>query len=507
MATKMKIREKVPYQRAALFDEESFTLTSSGRFGKEGCLDKKSLLKPREEAVAQLAELRTYIETMAEHFSRMVHSAWVMICHGMEDGEIKASLIEQYSVKARAANAAINQARTKMNSLSALKATQMEELESKISAYEELLEDQKKEHKEWHQSVNWHKPQKGDCQKNRDWKRKLNNMKNRLHGMKQKLANWKEAIENSSFSCCFGTKKLFKAQYHLKEAGFENHEEWKAAWRKARKKSYYLFGSSDETQGNQLCQLTPESKPGADWFSLLLRSGFKDDKTGYHIAVRIPYLKKELKDNLENRSVSYHFVLKDKGLYIQPVVTIQKKETYESCGMFGIDINDGFFSVTKSDSQGKFVSSEDVTYSNSGSKTVNATVMAQKLSEIFARAEKLHYGVAIETINLTKKKTKIQKRWERKYNRMISNFPYLRYMDNCEALSLKSGVPLYYVSPYWSSVLGDEKYSEKLGISRHQAAAYVIARRAQNYSEFYIPPKKGGSKTKKSEIKASKPCA
>lgn len=307
MATKMKIREKVPYQRAALFDEESFTLTSSGRFGKEGCLDKKSLLKPREEAVAQLAELRTYIETMAEHFSRMVHSAWVMICHGMEDGEIKASLIEQYSVKARAANAAINQARTKMNSLSALKATQMEELESKISAYEELLEDQKKEHKEWHQSVNWHKPQKGDCQKNRDWKRKLNNMKNRLHGMKQKLANWKEAIENSSFSCCFGTKKLFKAQYHLKEAGFENHEEWKAAWRKARKKSYYLFGSSDETQGNQLCQLTPESKPGADWFSLLLRSGFKDDKTGYHIAVRIPYLKKELKDNLENHSVSYHF--------------------------------------------------------------------------------------------------------------------------------------------------------------------------------------------------------
>ena len=38
-------------------------------------------------------------------------------------------------------------------------------------------------------------------------------------------------------------------------------------------------------------------------------------------------------------------------------------------------------------------------------------------------------------------------------------------------------------------------------------AAYVIARRAQNYSEFYIPPKKGGSKTKKSETKASKPCA
>lgn len=490
MAAKLKIREKVPYQKAALFDEDSLVLTCSGRFGKEGCLDKNSQLRPKEEAIEQLSKLRGYIEAMAEHFSRMVHSAWVMICHGMEDGKIKASLVKRYSVKARAANAAINQAHAKMNSLAALKETQVQELEAKINAYEDLFEDQKKEHKEWHKSVNWHKPQKGDCQKNRCWKRKLNNMKKRLHGMKQKLANWKEVIENSSFSCCFGTKKLFKAQYHLKEAGFENHEEWKAAWRKARKKSCYLLGSSDETQGNQLCQLTPESEPGSDWFRLLFRSGFKDDKTEYHIAVRIPYLKKELKDNLENRSVSYHFVLKDKGLYIQPVVTIQKKETYEPRGMLGIDINDGFFSVTESDGQGNFVSSQDTTYSNSGSKTVNATVMAQKLADIFTKAEKLRYGVAIETINLTKKKTKIQKRWERKYNRMISNFPYLRYMDICETLSLKSGVPLYYVSPYWSSVLGDEKYSEKLKISRHQAAAYVIARRAQNYSEFYIPSKK-----------------
>lgn len=510
MAKKKKVREKVPYQKSALFDEESLTLTSSGRFGKEGCLDKTSQLKPKEDAAVQVLELRTYIEKMAEQFSHMVHSAWVMIRRGMEDGEIKAALTAQYSVKSRVANAAIKQAHTKMNSLSALKETQALELESKINAYEKLLEDQKKEFQEWHQSVNWHKPQKGDCQRNKSWKRKINNMKNRLHAMKQKLENWQKAIENSSFSCCFGSKKLFKAQHHLKEAGFEDHEEWKTAWRKARTKSYFLLGSSDETQGNQLCQLT--SRPESDWFDLLLRSGFTDDETEYHIAVRIPYLKEELADNLESCSVSYHFVLKDKGLYIQPVVKIKKKENYEPHGMLGIDINDSFFSVTESDGQGNFVSSQDIPYSTEGSTAVNATVMAQKLSDIFTRAQLLHYGVAIETINLTKKKTKIQKSWEKKYNRMISNFPYLRYMDNCEALSIKSGVPLYYVSPYWSSVLGDEKYSEKLKISRHQAAAYVIARRAQNYSEYYVPPKKGkskakNSKVKKIEMKKSNPCS
>ena len=34
--TKKKIREKVPFQKALLFDENELELSTSGRFGKEG---------------------------------------------------------------------------------------------------------------------------------------------------------------------------------------------------------------------------------------------------------------------------------------------------------------------------------------------------------------------------------------------------------------------------------------------------------------------------------------
>lgn len=95
--------------------------------------------------------------------------------------------------------------------------------------------------------------------------------------------------------------------------------------------------------------------------------------------------------------------------------------------------------------------------------------MAQKLALIFTAARKNRYGVAIETINLSEKKTKIQKKWEKEYNRMISRFPYnsrfpyTRYMDNCESSSIRREVPLYYVSPYW----------EKRRIPKHSTSAVI----------------------------------
>lgn len=47
-------------------------------------------------------------------------------------------------------------------------------------------------------------------------------------------------------------------------------------------------------------------------------------------------------------------------------------------------------------------------------------------------------------------------------------------------------------------MLGKEKYSEALGISTHQAAAYVCARRAQGHDEIYEKPeKKQGAKPRR----------
>ncbi|MDV7402141.1 hypothetical protein RZS08_62540, partial [Arthrospira platensis SPKY1] len=52
---------------------------------------------------------------------------------------------------------------------------------------------------------------------------------------------------------CFGSRKLFRAQFELQANGLASHADWLAAWREARSNTFYLVGSKDETGGNQSC--------------------------------------------------------------------------------------------------------------------------------------------------------------------------------------------------------------------------------------------------------------
>lgn len=55
---------------------------------------------------------------------------------------------------------------------------------------------------------------------------------------------------------CFGSRKLFRAQFALARNVFGNHHEWLDAWRTARSSQFYLVGSRDEAGGNQSCTAT-----------------------------------------------------------------------------------------------------------------------------------------------------------------------------------------------------------------------------------------------------------
>ena len=470
--TKKKIQEKVPFQKALLFDENELELSTSGRFGKEGGCE-------------SLSELNQYLDDMAELYSAVLHSAWKMTEKQMSKTRIKSRLMASYPIKARVANSAISQAAGQFAAMSALIEAQQASLLAKIDSYQEKIDKQISDHKEWHSSISWHRPSEGDCEKNRRWKRKIIKMKNRLHNLKMKY----EKRQNEPVSCCYGSRKLFLKQYHLEENGYESHEDWKRDWQKARNSSFFQIGSTDETCGNQICQLSASSDP--EWFEMKLRSGYRDDKTDCRHKIRIPYQNERLARAIDHSSVSVRFVKKEnKGWYIQPSVTLEYEEMDEVKGMAGIDINDGFLSVAWMKEDGTPESVEDIQYQKSGRTEVNETVLKQVLSSVFRKAKSRNYGVAIEAISLTKKKDRLHTRWNKEYNSMLSNFPYTRYTDSCESLSYRRKVPLYYVDPCYSSVLGEKKYRKLYGISGHQSAACVIANRALGFSEFYVRPKK-----------------
>ena len=74
---------------------------------------------------------------------------------------------------------------------------------------------------------------------------------NKLLGLKSKiikivaLKKELQKLETSErLHVCFGSRKLFNAQYHLKENGYNSHGEWLADWQKKRGGRFYCIGKS-----------------------------------------------------------------------------------------------------------------------------------------------------------------------------------------------------------------------------------------------------------------------
>ena len=51
---------------------------------------------------------------------------------------------------------------------------------------------------------------------------------------------------------CFGSRKLFNAQYHLTENGYSSHSEWLADWKKKRGGRFFCVGKSVEGGGTMI---------------------------------------------------------------------------------------------------------------------------------------------------------------------------------------------------------------------------------------------------------------
>ena len=85
-----------------------------------------------------------------------------------------------------------------------------------------------------------------------------NQKKRRLVGLFQRLKAMKEDQAAGTVRICFGSRKLFRAQFALEANGYKDHSEWKADWLKSRSSQFFVLGSKDETEGNQSCQAKVE---------------------------------------------------------------------------------------------------------------------------------------------------------------------------------------------------------------------------------------------------------
>ena len=90
--------------------------------------------------------------------------------------------------------------------------------------------------------------------------------------------------------------------------------------------------------------------------------------------------------------------------------------------------------------------------------------------------------IVIERLDFRQKKAILEGQ-SRKYSRMLSSFSYGKVKAYFISRGYREGVEVHQVNPAFSSVIGRVKFMERYGLSVHQAAALVLARRLLGCSE------------------------
>ncbi|MFA5135272.1 MAG: hypothetical protein WC505_05840 [Patescibacteria group bacterium] len=320
----------------------------------------------------------------------------------------------------------------------------------------------------------------------------LHQKQRRLYNQRAKL----KTLESTKPKLCFGSKKLFLAQYNLKENGYKNHVEWKKVWRKTRSSTFVLVGSSGETQGNSIAQLV-EQQDGS--FTLTLRTApglvgqfgpvvvfenleFHYDRNGKNNAIHDIRAALEQGDALTFR---FHRGKKNRwtvhvSLHRSEVEIVSNRRN----GRVGVDINNGSLDAAFVDFEGNMKDYLSIPFKTSKSANHDqiAASIGEAVKKIIAFAVLHKAPVVIEKLDFTGKK-KAMRDQGLPQRAMLAAFSYSAVTAIIKSRAWREGIEVFFVTPAYSSVIGYVKYQSQYGINSGVAAGIVLARRNLRRSE------------------------
>lgn len=384
-------------------------------------------------------------------------------------------LQHKYNILKRTANSIISNAQGDLNALIELKQYEKKQLIYKIEALTQDIEDiqLKVECNKQRLRLN----DRSVCLvKHRNMKRKLVAKKNRLNRYNQKLNNLTYQLDNRIYKLCFGTKHLLQHNY--------------SKFVKQRDSQVAYVGSKDETAGNQLLQLTYNSKNNQ--FTIKLRKdfgGFKKESNAYcYGKIHLNYCKKEIISILRNGGspLSYKIIRKNNRYYLYCTFEIKRDIsdflTRSTNGMIGLDFNKGFVTLTETNSFGHMIDTQVLNYRfKQGNSTQSDLENIVRI--VCKRALQSGKDVAIENLNFVKKKSKTISKKGKKYNDMLHTLAYSKFTDIMERCCYRNRVWLHKVNPAWTSWIAKRKYCPIMKLNTHVGASFVIARRGQGYKD------------------------
>ena len=224
----------------------------------------------------------------------------------------KAAYLRKFDITARQYNAIAVALKGKVASIKALQKTNIADLDFKVK---KLLAVVKKLEA---------KAYRATAETRNKLLFKIHQKKRRLFLLKTKLAKARDNAASGKVNLCFGSKKLFRAQFFLQENGYANHQEWKNNWQSLRNSEFFILGSKDETAGCQGCVATINTDSS---FNLRLRLPNAVGKYTTFENITFAYGQDKILESLQaKRALSYRFKRDKKG-WRAFVSTAMERET------------------------------------------------------------------------------------------------------------------------------------------------------------------------------------
>ena len=157
--------------------------------------------------------------------------------------------------------------------------------------------------------------------------------------------------------------------------------------------------------------------------------------------------------------------------------------TDKRLGAVGVDLNADHLAVAETDASGNHLRAWRVPLVTYGKSLHQAeALIGDAVASVVHYARKAGKPIVIERLDFSRKKAQLEGE-SRKQSRMLSSFSYGKVKAYFLSRGYRQGVKIHPVNPAFSSVIGRVKFMERYGLSVHQAAALVLARRLLGCSE------------------------
>ncbi|MEV1175858.1 IS200/IS605 family accessory protein TnpB-related protein [Nonomuraea sp. NPDC049784] len=317
----------------------------------------------------------------------------------------------------------------------------------------------------------------------------------RLHLLHDRLQRRKADHQAGRVRVVRGGKRLLNTRHNLRAAGL-TQDEWRQAWEAER---WFLTadGESGKRYGNETIRITPDGQVSIK-LPVPLAHLANAPHGRYVPACRVAFAHRgvEWRDRVEaNRAVAYriHLDAARGRWYVtaswqQPAAPAVPMAAALTAGVIGVDTNADHLAAWRLDVHGNPIGNpRRFSYDLSGTAEHRDAQVRHALTRLLHWARTCGVkAIAIEDLDFATEKTREKHGRRKRFRQLISGMPTSKLRARLTSMADQSGIAIIAADPAYTSKWGAQHWQKPLTtktrtITRHDAAAVAIGRRAQGH--------------------------